>query len=138
MFYDTSGTVPVLFRARVRDARGKYSAWSNIYHIRFVTPTAVNDGTSAVGDQYKLEDNYPNPFNPSTTIRFSVPAGTYGPTSLRVYDLLGKEVRTLVNEELKAGSYEKTFDATGLSSGVYFYRLQAGESVSTKKLLLMK
>jgi photosystem II stability/assembly factor-like uncharacterized protein len=94
-----------------------------------------------------LESNYPNPFNPATEIGFRIVADGF--VSLKVYDVLGKEVRTLVNEELKAGSYEKTFDATGLASGVYFYRLQAhpssssvggqaGEFVSTKRLLLLK
>ncbi|MBM2841379.1 MAG: 5'-Nucleotidase domain protein [Bacteroidetes bacterium] len=100
-------------------------------------------------ERITLLANYPNPFNPTTTIRFAIPVGTYGHTSLRVYDVLGREVRTLVNENLKAGSYETTFDARGLASGVYFYRLQArpssssvggqaGEFVSVKRLLLLK
>jgi photosystem II stability/assembly factor-like uncharacterized protein len=94
--------------------------------------------TNEVAQDFRLEQNYPNPFNPTTTIRFAIPVGTYGHTSLRVYDVLGREVMVLVNEELKAGSYETTFDATGLSSGVYYYKLETKDFVSTKKLLLLR
>jgi hypothetical protein len=85
---------------------------------------------------FSLEQNYPNPFNPSSTIRFDIPTSSY--VELKVYDILGKEVATLVNEELESGSYETIFDGTGLSSGVYFYRIKAGDFVQTKKLLLQK
>jgi len=85
---------------------------------------------------FAMEQNYPNPFNPTTTIRFCV--GTYGHTSLRVFDVQGREVATLVNEEKDAGSYQVQFDGTGLSSGVYYYRLQAGGFSLTKKLLLLR
>ena len=84
----------------------------------------------------RLYQNFPNPFNPNTRIVFRV--GSRELVSLKVYNLLGQEVATLVNEELKPGSYEVTFDATRLASGVYFYRLNAGSFVETKKLLLMK
>lgn len=85
---------------------------------------------------YKLEQNYPNPFNPSTTIKFSVPERTL--VQMKIYDILGSEVTTLVNEELDAGWYEKTFDAAALSTGVYIYRIQAGSYVNTKKMLMIK
>jgi hypothetical protein len=85
---------------------------------------------------FVLEQNYPNPFNPTTVIKFQVSSSKF--VSLKVYDVLGREVKTLVNEKLEAGSYETTFDATGLASGIYFYRLQSGEFVSTKRLLLLK
>ncbi len=85
---------------------------------------------------FSLEQNYPNPFNPTTVIQFSV--GTYGHTSLRVYDILGREVRTLVNENLSAGSYSVTFNAEGLSSGVYLSRLTSGGLSLSRKLLLTK
>jgi photosystem II stability/assembly factor-like uncharacterized protein len=88
--------------------------------------------------QFILEQNYPNPFNPSTTIRFSIPVGTHGHTSLRVYDLLGREVATLVNEVKQPGSYEVTWDASGFASGVYLYRLQSGNFVQTRRLLLLR
>jgi hypothetical protein len=85
---------------------------------------------------YKLEQNYPNPFNPSTIIKFAVPERTR--VQIKVYDILGGEITTLVNEELEAGWYEKTFDASTLSTGVYIYRIQAGSYVNTKKMLLIK
>jgi len=85
---------------------------------------------------FNLEQNYPNPFNPSTTINYQIP--TLSIVSLKVYDVLGNEIVTLVNEEKPAGSYEVEFDAISLPSGVYFYRLQAGSFVETKKMVLMK
>jgi len=92
---------------------------------------------------YSLEQNYPNPFNPTTTIAFTIsdpPAGRQGVrfTILKVYDVLGNEIATLVNEEKPAGSYEVEFFADGLPSGIYFYQLQAGNYIETKKMILMK
>ncbi len=98
--------------------------------------TGVSELEGNLPERFVLEQNYPNPFNPSTSIRFSLP--TSGLVTLKVYDVLGREVRTLVNENLHAGSYETTFDATGLASGVYFYRLQSGELSQTKRLLLLR
>lgn len=89
-----------------------------------------------VPEGFSLGQNYPNPFNPATHIPFSIPAS--GITTLKLYDVLGREVRTLVNENLQPGSYEVAFDATGLASGVYFYRLQSGQSMTTKRLLLVR
>lgn len=85
---------------------------------------------------YKLEQNYPNPFNPSTIIKFAVPERTR--VLIKIYDILGGEVNTLVNEELDAGWYEKTYYSSTLSTGVYLYRFQAGNYVSTKKMLMIK
>lgn len=85
---------------------------------------------------FALLQNYPNPFNPSTRIPFSIRA--VGNVTLKVYDILGREVRTLVNENLQAGSYEVTFNAEGLASGVYLYRLQGGSYSETKKLILLR
>jgi CubicO group peptidase (beta-lactamase class C family) len=101
--------------------------------------TAVDDENPEM--DFILQQNYPNPFNPTTTIRYSIPSNVKGKTSnviLKVYDVLGNEVATLVNEYKTAGSYEVDFDAAGLSSGVYFYKLQAGSLVETKKMLLTK
>jgi hypothetical protein len=83
-----------------------------------------------------LYNNYPNPFNPSTRIQYAVSSRQF--VSLKVYDVLGNEVATLVNEEKPIGSYEVEFDAIELPSGIYFYRLQAGDFVETKKMVLMK
>jgi len=89
-----------------------------------------------IPDEFALEQNYPNPFNPTTTLRFSIPYSAF--VILKVYDLLGREVATLVNEVRVPGSHEVMWDARGMSSGVYFYRLAAGEFVATKKLLFTK
>ena len=83
-----------------------------------------------------LNQNYPNPFNPTTTISFSIPSSAF--TSLKVYDILGNEVATLVNEEKPAGEYDITFDASALTSGVYLYRLNVGNISEMKKMILMK
>jgi hypothetical protein len=86
--------------------------------------------------QCVLEQNYPNPFNPSTGIRFEISESRL--VTLKVYDLLGRELATLVNERKPAGRYSVNWNATGLSSGVYFYRMRAGDFVETKKLLLLR
>jgi len=86
--------------------------------------------------EFVLNQNYPNPFNPTTTISFSIPSSGF--TSLKVYDILGNEVATLLNEEKPAGSYEINFNASSLSSGTYFYKLQAGSFLETKKMILLK
>jgi len=96
--------------------------------------------------KYVFYQNYPNPFNPSTRIKFSIPqtdshlpGGARGQlVTLKVYDVLGNEVATLVNEELAAGKYEVEFDAIDLSSGIYFYIIKAGSFVQTKKMVLIK
>jgi hypothetical protein len=85
---------------------------------------------------FLLEQNFPNPFNPTTTIRFQVPND--GHVSLKVFDMLGREVATLVNEVRDAGLYEAVFDATNLSSGMYFYKLESGSFVQAKKMIIMK
>ncbi len=85
---------------------------------------------------YSLQQNYPNPFNPITTIKYQIPE--LSSVTLKVYDVLGSEVATLINEEKPSGSYEVDFDASTLPSGIYFYRLQTGSFVETKKMVLMK
>ncbi len=100
-----------------------------------------NNGISSVDNnnvptKYYLSQNYPNPFNPSTLIKYQLPVSDN--VTLKVYDVLGNEITTLVNEFKPAGSYSISFDASKLSSGIYFYRLQAGNYVETKKMLLLK
>jgi photosystem II stability/assembly factor-like uncharacterized protein len=87
-------------------------------------------------EQFSLEQNYPNPFNPTTTIIYSIPSTAV--VTLNVYDVLGNEVATLVNEEKTAGSFEVNFNAADLSSGIYFYKLQAGNFIDTKKMILLR
>ena len=86
--------------------------------------------------EFKLEQNFPNPFNPTTTIQYQVPADSK--VTLKVYDILGSEVATLVNEEQEAGYKEVQFNGNNIASGMYVYRLQAGDFVSTKKMILVK
>jgi len=100
------------------------------------TPTSVEDIPGAIPNKYSLEQNYPNPFNPSTTIRFSIPEA--GQVSLSIYNLLGEKVAEILNQELVTNTYEITYDASNLSSGVYFYTIKANNYVATKKMLLMK
>jgi hypothetical protein len=102
-----------------------------------------NSGTSRVEQlsptapkTFLLEQNYPNPFNPSTTIRYQLPVASE--VKLEVYDVLGKKIATLVNERQSAGAYQVVWNASGLSSGTYFYRLQAGTFVETKKMIMVK
>ena len=85
---------------------------------------------------FSLSQNYPNPFNPTTTLKYQLPASSK--VTLKVYDVLGNEVATLLNEEKEAGTYEVMFEASNYSSGIYFYRLQAGSFVETKKMVLMR
>ena len=85
---------------------------------------------------YSLEQNYPNPFNPSTTINYALPVS--GNVTLKVYNLIGQEVASLVNEFQREGSYDVRFDASKLSSGVYFYSLSAGNFTQVKKMMLVK
>ncbi len=98
--------------------------------------TSVEHIGDDVPTTYLLSQNYPNPFNPSTTISFSIPTSEF--VTLKVYDVLGREVATLVNEHVRAGSYSYNFDARNLTSGVYLYKLQAGKYSETKKMVLAK
>jgi len=98
-------------------------------------PTDVKEFTGKFSD-YSLSNNFPNPFNPATKIRFRI--ADFGFVSLKVYDVLGNEIATLVNEEKPVGSYEVEFDASNLPSGVYFYTLISNKFMETKKLVLLK
>jgi len=85
---------------------------------------------------YELYQNYPNPFNPTTAIKFYLPQS--GQVTLKMFNILGEEVATLVSDRLSAGSYSYKWDASNLASGVYLYRLQAGDYVETRKMVLMR
>jgi len=98
--------------------------------------TAVNPLNNEVPMVYSLSQNYPNPFNPVTNIKFSIPAA--GNVKLVIFDILGREVKTLLNDVKPAGNYVVDFNAAELSSGAYFYRLESGNFVETKKMLLVK
>ena len=96
----------------------------------------VNEEVNTIVNNYLLYQNYPNPFNPSTTIKWQQPEA--GIVTLKIYDVLGSEVTTLVNEEVISGNHETVFDASQLSSGIYFYQIKVGSFVQTKKMILIK
>ncbi len=100
------------------------------------TTTSVRHGSDAVAERYELLQNYPNPFNPSTQIAFSIPTG--GWVSVKVYDLLGRQVATVVDSHMDAGMHATVFNAGALSSGMYFYRIEAGSFTAMRKLLFVK
>jgi hypothetical protein len=105
---------------------------------------SVSENNSILPKDYKLFQNYPNPFNPVTTIKFDIANGfrkkTFGNYTvvLKVFDNMGREVQTLVNETLTQGSYEVTFNGSNLSSGIYYYKLETANYSQTKKMLLIK
>jgi len=112
------------------------SRWSYTWIGDLWYPTGVEDqGTQTVID-YNLSQNYPNPFNPSTQIKFSIKET--GLVSLKIYDVLGSEIATIVNKELSTGTYTYSFDGSGLASGIYFYRLESGSFIQTNKMMLLK
>jgi hypothetical protein len=126
------------YRLKQIDFDGSFE-YSNAVEVDFNLPI-----------EFSLEQNYPNPFNPSTKIKYSIPNVTLSASSraeskdegsrviLKVFGILGNEIATLVNEEKPAGNYEVNFDASKLSSGVYFYKLQAGNFIETKKMILIR
>ncbi len=101
-----------------------------------VSATGITEDEVNIPSTFELEQNYPNPFNPSTKIKYSVPQSSN--VLLKIYDVLGKEVATLIDEEKPAGNYEVEFNASNLSSGTYFYRLRSGNFVETKKMILLR
>ena len=116
------------------------NAWTLGDHKLYRT---TNGGFTNVGNQnnlspriYKLNQNYPNPFNPLSTIGYQIPKSGF--ISIKVYNILGREVATLVNEEKPAGTYEVHFNGENFSSGIYFYKLKAGNYSSIKKMVLIK
>ena len=105
------------------------------FNVTVTAATAV-DNKPEIAKQFQLMQNYPNPFNPSTTINYEIPQNSF--VTLKVYDVSGKEVKTLVNQSQNSGQYKVQFNAGDLVSGVYVYRLTAGNLVSTRKLILTK
>ena len=99
-------------------------------------PSGFSTFNNILPHNYTLQQNYPNPFNPSTTIEFSIPKEEL--VTLRIYNLLGQEVATLVSENLQAGNYNFSWNASSLAGGIYLYELKAGAFTQTKKLILMK
>ncbi|MEJ2637388.1 MAG: T9SS type A sorting domain-containing protein [Calditrichia bacterium] len=108
---------------RITDDKG--GSWTKSIILQFAPPAT-----------YKLEQNFPNPFNPLTTIHYQLPAA--GQVNIQVYDLLGRHIRTLVNGNQPAGYHTTAFDASALASGVYIYRMKAGSFSSVRKMMVMK
>jgi len=133
-------SVALVFGENLEDIIFNKDAAQIFYNNNYRLPDSLTeiDGNSFALNpkNFYLFQNYPNPFNPITSIKYSLQKE--GLASLKVYDVLGKEVATLVNEFKNTGSYAVSFNAESLSSGVYFYRLQAGSFVETKKMILLK
>jgi hypothetical protein len=140
--YGTGLMAPAV--AVYKQAGVKYSALAyagsgptNVYFNQENLPAVgITPIGNKVPDKFELLQNYPNPFNPNTTINFKIPSSEY--VILKVYDVLGREAATLVNENLKAGEYNVNFNAMNLTSGLYFYKLSAGTISDVKKMLLIK
>jgi hypothetical protein len=135
------GTIPLGGITAVRSVSDDIQIF---YENNFGYPIVSVEDKQAIVSNFKLEQNYPNPFNPSTKIKFVIPSVIASEAkqsqlvSLKVYDVLGNEIATLINEELSPGEYEVDFDSKQLTSGIYFYTLVAGSFVQTKKMLLLK
>jgi len=99
-------------------------------------PLGIISSTAEIPKEFRLYDNYPNPFNPATAIKFDLPKATM--VKITVYDILGKEVSRLVEQRLEAGRYMLNFDASSLSSGTYLYRINAGEFTDVRKMVVVK
>jgi hypothetical protein len=104
--------------------------------IALVNPNTAVENESEIPSEFKLLQSYPNPFNPSTRIRFSIPTTSF--VTLKIFDLHGSEIATLVEEQMLAGNYTREWSAVNITSGVYFYRLQSGTFTETKKFVLLK
>lgn len=117
---------------------GSYNNITNTVTIKYNQIIGILPISNQLPEAYKIYQNYPNPFNPSTKIKFDISGTSVAQTFLSVYDINGKEISLLVNAYLKPGSYEISFDATGLSSGVYFYKISVGSFTDVKKMVLLK
>ena len=121
-------TLQLIFHDTLRFSEAKSSA-------RFAV-TALSDQAASAPLEYSLDQNYPNPFNPTTVVSSQLPVTS--DVRLVVYDVLGREMAILVNERRAAGTYKDSFDASGLASGIYLYRLTAGSFVRTRKMILVR
>jgi Secretion system C-terminal sorting domain len=136
--WDGTNWVNSIFNGLIRltDAtRNFYSFFGIKIEIYYKIITNVDEG-NIIPDKFVLQQNYPNPFNPSTTISYSIPQSNL--VQLNVYDILGSKIAVLVNKEQSVGNYKVEFNASNLTSGIYFYRLQSGNFADTKKLILLR
>jgi hypothetical protein len=115
---------------------GSWGNWSTPRAFFTSCPVGITQSGTTIPDKFVLYQNYPNPFNPSTKIKFDIPSSSF--TTVAVSDVVGKKISVLASQELSAGSYEVTFDGSNLPSGIYFYKIEAGEYVNIKKMVLVK
>ena len=116
-------------------------SYINFVTIKYSLTTGINFISNQISEKFALQQNYPNPFNPVTKIKFEIPQDIKRVTQyvkLIIYDALGKELQVLVNEILNAGLYETEFNGNNFASGVYFYKLESGDFVETKRMILLK
>src|SRR5690606_18840162 len=131
--------ISIVFIPENPNATLGYQLWAvgtegRIYSTDYTT--GINTTSSNLPNKYSLSQNYPNPFNPSTKINFDIVRAGF--VSVKVYNSLGQQVADLVNQDMTPGSYQADFDASALTSGIYFYTIKAGDFVETKKMVLMK
>ena len=124
--------LPVLLQAQYLGGNGRGDVSVSLTNINI----SVKEITAEIPTKYDLAQNYPNPFNPTTNVRFSMCNVQF--VTLKIFDMLGREVATLVNEELAPGSYSVDWNASQFSSGIYFYTLTAGDYKETKRMTLIK
>jgi hypothetical protein len=115
---------------------GVDGANKRLFFDRLNAITSVNQNQNGIPEAYSLSQNYPNPFNPATKIEFAIPKNSL--VTMKMYDILGREVAVLLNREMAAGSYTINYDASALPSGVYFYKITSGDFSDTKKMMLVK
>jgi Secretion system C-terminal sorting domain len=122
------------WRVNAKNAGGT-GPWSAVWNFRtgFI---GIKLFSNEIPKEFKLYNNYPNPFNPSTKIKFALPKNSY--TKLIVYDILGRELLTIVNEQLSAGTYSVDWNTSDYPSGIYYYKLTSGEFTETRKAVLIK
>jgi hypothetical protein len=125
-----------LVREQYDDGTTSVLNYAKIDGETYGTLVFVEDESLLIPSEFNLSQNYPNPFNPSTIIAYSIPQRSN--VSLKIYDVLGKEIATLIDEQKEMGLYEIKFDASKLSSGVYIYSIQAGDYLESRKMMLMK
>ncbi len=143
IFSDEANSVAIQTDGKIVAAGAcEYNNFYDLYGFALMRYTGSSSSVNSVSvtvdlpKTYALYQNYPNPFNPTTILKYSIPKSSF--VTIKVYDIIGREVAALVNEEKPAGNYFITFNASNLASGIYFYRMQAGNFVDTKKLLLLK
>ena len=137
VFYPDRDTMYVYeWNYRKREMSSPLEDCKSCYFDGVEDPRIIEDENGTIANKFSLNQNYPNPFNPSTKIRFALPKS--GNVTLKVFDISGQVVATLVNGNLQAGEFEYTLDGSNLSSGIYFYRIKSGEFTQTNKMILLK